>query len=171
MTARLDLGTGRDAAVPLERAPVELGEVVRQAATRFANLHPEHGLVTEVQPELVPIDADAAMLRRVFDNLLDNAAKYAPAGAGPIEIEVSSEGGDAPIVALVRDRGPGVAEEDLPSLFEPFFRADKSRERGTGGVGLGLALCRRVVVAHGGAIEARLCDGGGLEVRFTLPTG
>ena len=64
----------------------------------------------------------------------------------------------------------GVDPGDLPQLFEPFFRTDRSRERKTGGVGLGLALCRRIVEAHGGTIVAELPDEGGLAVRFTLPS-
>src|SRR5262245_48611150 len=114
-------------------------------------------------------DRLATLLRRVLDNLLDNAAKYTPTDDGPIVVEVTFDGGEAPIVVSVRDRGIGVEAEDLPRLFDPFFRSDRSRERGTGGVGLGLALCRRIVAAHGGTIEAHQPSGGGLEVRFTVP--
>jgi signal transduction histidine kinase len=70
----------------------------------------------------------------------------------------------------VADAGPGVPADDLPRVFEPFYRADASRSRETGGVGLGLALCRRVVEAHGGRIEAQNGDRGA-AIRFTLPVG
>ena len=69
----------------------------------------------------------------------------------------------------VRDRGVGVAEGDLPRLFEPFFRADRSRARGTGGSGIGLAFCSSVVRAHRGQIEALPRDGAGLVARVRLP--
>jgi two-component system, OmpR family, sensor kinase len=69
----------------------------------------------------------------------------------------------------VTDRGVGVPEEDLPQLFEPFFRSDRSRSRQTGGAGLGLTLCKRIIEAHGGTITARLNKGGGMTFSFELP--
>ena len=79
-----------------------------------------------------------------------------------------ADGGE---VALeVRDRGIGVAEEDLPKLFTPFFRTDRSRARDSGGVGLGLALVRRIAEAHDGRVAARRAEGQGTVFQVTLPT-
>ena len=72
-------------------------------------------------------------------------------------------------IIKVQDRGMGVPEKDLPHLFEPFFRTDKSRNRNMGGVGLGLTLCKRIIEAHGGAISASNLPEGGTSICFTLP--
>jgi two-component system OmpR family sensor kinase len=165
ITARLDLATKTDLA--LRRDLVDVTDVAEAARARFADLHRDHALTVDLPDELPIVTADAKLLRRAIDNLLDNAAKYAPAENGPIELHFAGEG-DL-LVVEVADRGIGVDDDDLPRLFDPFFRSDKSRARGTGGVGLGLALCKRIVVAHGGHIEARPRDGGGLCVSFTVP--
>jgi signal transduction histidine kinase len=119
---------------------------------------------------LPEVEADAALLRRLLGNLLDNAAKYSDAGTtvtvAARAVEAAAGGG----VALeVRDQGIGVAAEDLPRLFTPFFRTDRSRARGTGGVGLGLALAKRIAEAHGGTIGAASAPGAGTTFRVTLP--
>jgi two-component system, OmpR family, sensor kinase len=163
LTARLD----HSGTLPLARESVEVAAIVKRACERFEVVHVDHRLEPTV--EEVTIHADGKLLRRVVDNLLDNAAKYADPESGPIEIEVEAAGGG--VRFEVRDRGMGVSESDLPQLFAPFFRTDRSRARGTGGTGLGLALCRRVVEAHGGTIEAASREGGGLVVRFWLPDG
>jgi signal transduction histidine kinase len=168
--ARLDRASD---GLPLTRTHVEVDSLVGDAAQRFAERHPGRELSTEVEPDLPALWVDGALVRRAIDNLLDNAGKYAAAEAGPVFLvaqrtEDSRNGFDR-LLVVVRDRGIGVSEEDLARLFEPFFRSDKSRARGTGGVGLGLALCRRIVEAHGGRIDAELAPGGGLIVRFWLP--
>jgi len=96
------------------------------------------------------VSGDAALLRRLLDNLLDNAAKYSDPPA-PVRLSARSDPGAT--VLEVKDGGIGIAPEDVPRLFTPFFRTDRSRARRTGGVGLGLALARRIAQAHGGDIE------------------
>ena len=152
--ARLDR-VSAPGAMPLERADVDAASVVEAAAARFRTAHPGRTFEARIPGGLGSIVGDAALLRRVFDNLLDNSAAYSDPRA-PVEIEV-------------RDRGAGVDPADLPRLFEPFFRADRSRTRATGGVGLGLTLCRRIVEAHGGKITAAPREGGGLVVSVRLP--
>lgn len=107
----------------------------------------------------------ATLLRSVFDNLLENARRHAPAGS-TIDVTLGREG--ACWVTTVRDRGPGVAPADLERIFEPFFRDSDARDRESGGVGLGLALARQVVDAHGGSISARNAAPG-LLLRVALP--
>ena len=150
-------------------ADLEEGVAVRDLPQPLGDLQAREYLaqfLLNTRPGVV--EADPALLRRVFDNLLDNAAKYADHDTGDIEIGVA--GDEAALTVQVRDRGTGVAPEDLPRLFEPFFRADRSRTRGTGGSGIGLAFCASVVRAHGGEIDARLRKGGGLTVEVRLPT-
>ncbi len=164
-TARLDQAGGRGE-VPLRLQQVKASDVLGQAVERFRRSHPARTLEVRVGEGLPGLVADPAMLRRVVDNLLDNAAKYSEA---PSAIELSARrDGDAVEVA-VKDEGIGVEPADLPRLFTPFFRTDRSRARGTGGVGLGLALAKRIVEAHGGGIAVDSRAGLGTTVRFRLP--
>ena len=163
--ARLDARGNGD--LPLTRAPVDLEVVVREAGARFREAHPGRELAVETAP--VPaVNGDAALLRRLLANLLDNAAKYSEAPA-PVALALRADG-DAAVVA-VRDRGIGVDPADLPRLFTPFFRTDRSRARGTGGTGLGLALAKRIAEAHGGTISAESAPGEGTTFRVRLPAG
>jgi two-component system, OmpR family, sensor kinase len=165
--ARLDLAAGGGAGLPLRKAPVDLAPVLADAAERFRAAWPERILEWTPPPALPPLDGDAALLRRLFGNLLDNAAKYSEAPA-PVVLAARAEAGAA--VVEVRDRGIGIDPADLPRLFTPFFRTDRSRARGTGGVGLGLALARRIARAHGGDVELASADGEGSVMRVRLPT-
>jgi len=96
---------------------------------------------------------------RALGNLLDNAAKWSPPGG---EIEVTVRGGEV----VVRDHGPGIAPEDLPYVFDRFYRA--SSARGLPGSGLGLAIVRKVAEAHGGQVVAEAAEGGGTIMRMRL---
>jgi signal transduction histidine kinase len=163
--ARLDLaGAG---ALPLHRAPLEVRALLEDAAGRFRARHQGRVLELALQEPLPAPEADAALLRRLLGNLLDNAAKYSDEAA-PVTLAARADGGA--LVLEVRDRGIGVDPVDLPRLFTPFFRTDRSRARGTGGVGLGLALARRIAEAHGGTVIAELAGGEGMLFRVTLPT-
>jgi len=170
VAARLDLAETGEGGGPiaLRPGPVELAAVAEQAARRFAAMHPGGTLAREVPADLPRITADAALLRRVLDNLLDNAAKYGEPGA-PVELTAAVDG--EALRVEVRDRGIGVAAEDLPRLFEPFFRTERSRSRTAGGTGLGLTLCQRIVEAHGGRIAAAAREGGGTVLWFEVPVG
>jgi signal transduction histidine kinase len=161
-TARLDATGG----FGLRREPVAAPELLDRAAARFRMLHPERVLEWGGAAVRQPLEADAGLLDRVLDNLLDNAAKYSDA-ASPIELSLAEADGGAAIV--VRDRGIGIASADLSRVFTPFFRGDRSRARDTGGVGLGLALSKRIVEAHGGRITLESRPGEGTTVRVWLP--
>ena len=165
--ARLDqAGEGRGE-VPLRLEQTRAQDLVERAAERFRHSHPGRTLSVHVEGTLPGLVADPVMLRRVMDNLLDNAVKYSEAPA-PIELRATSDG--VAFVVAVADQGIGVDPEDLPRLFTPFFRTDRSRARGTGGVGLGLALAKRIVEAHGGTIDVESRPGLGTTVRFRVPT-
>ncbi len=157
--ARLDLAA--HAGGQVRREPVDLAAVLADAARRFAERWPGRALRQELGEGLPAVPGDAALLRRLLDNLLDNAAKY----SGPeAPVVLAARAGEGGALLEVRDRGIGIAPEDLPRLFTPFFRTDRSRARGTGGVGLGLALVRRIARAHGGEVEVE----GGAETVFRV---
>ena len=120
--------------------------------------------VAEALPEIL---VDTTLFRRVIDNLLDNAHKYSPGGA---TISLAVHGGKDGVVFEVADQGMGISDGDLPRVFEPFFRAERSRSRGTGGVGLGLTLAKRIVEAHDGRIDLDSTSGRGTRARVSVST-
>jgi signal transduction histidine kinase len=113
----------------------------------------------------LPVRGDRELLRRAIENVLRNAIRYAPEGS-PIDVKLESDTGKAWI--SVRDYGPGVPDGMLPRIFQPFFRADGSRDSQTGGVGLGLAIAYRAIGAHHGQISAENAAPG-LRVRMEIP--
>jgi len=158
--SRLDL-----ASLPLRKVPLEMATVVEKARQRALALDPELRIAARVEPGL-KVEADEALLSRALDNLLDNARKY---GSGsPVEIEARHRDGTA--IVAVRDRGPGIAADDLPRVFDPFYRGQGASGRAAG-FGLGLALARRVAEAHGGSARASNAEGGGACIELLLPTG
>jgi signal transduction histidine kinase len=120
-----------------------------------------------VDDGLPELDVDPVLFRRVLDNLLDNAHKYTFDPAPAIAL-TARHAGDT-VELEVADRGAGIAEADLPYVFAPFFRADRSRSRGTGGVGLGLTLAQRIVEAHGATIAVASRLGEGTRVTIRVP--
>lgn len=168
VASRLDLavGSGEGKGFTPRKTPMSVREAADQAARRFAVTHPEHTLEVQVSADLPQVQAEAALIRRVLGNLLDNAAKYSEKNQA---VTLSASADAENVTVEIIDRGIGVGEEDLEHLFEPFFRTDRSRSRGTGGTGLGLTLCKRIVEAHEGAISALQNPEGGTTVRFSLP--
>jgi len=126
------------------------------------------GIAIHLVQEPVPpfVHADADRLRQVFLNLLSNAVKFSPHG-GEITIGTRQEGAD--LMLWVRDQGVGIAPDALPKLFTKFFRADNKETRTIGGTGLGLALVKRIITAHGGQIWVESTLGKGSTFFFTLP--
>ncbi|MBM7113611.1 HAMP domain-containing sensor histidine kinase [Archangium primigenium] len=167
-TARLDLTTGQTpgATPPLRRERVEAQVLVDKAAARFRSARPEHRLDVALEPDLPVLEADPVLLRRALDNLLDNAGKYSEPNT-TVRLRARVSGGGLEVV--VADEGIGIDATDMQHLFTPFFRSDRSRARKTGGVGLGLALARRIVVAHGGSLSLESQPGQGTTARVQLP--
>ena len=112
------------------------------------------------------VRAHPQLLGQLLDNLVDNACKYSPPGT---EIVVRAEGCDGAASLIVEDAGPGIAADDLPHVFEPFFRAAHARRMGQSGVGLGLAVARRIAEAFGGTIGAGSVPGAGSRFVVRLP--
>jgi signal transduction histidine kinase len=192
MAARMDLA---DEAAPgglpaMRRELVDPTELLGVAAARFRAAHPTPPLDSDVAEGLAPLRGDAVLLRRAIENLLENAYKYSERPSEPVALRArarrrsGSDGvggaaarrGDEPssdrdgVEIEVSDRGVGISPEDLPRVCEPFYRADRSRTRATGGLGLGLALAKRIVDAHGGVLEIESALGHGTLARIWLPT-
>jgi signal transduction histidine kinase len=159
--SRLDAGGG----LVLRREAVVPRGLVEAAIGRFSRLHPGREVSSRLD-DVREVQGEAGLLARVLDNLLDNAARYSEP---PSPIDVSLEPDGSGVVITVRDRGIGIDPEDQARLFTPFFRADRSRDRNTGGVGLGLTLSKRIVEAHGGRIAIESRSGEGTTVRLWLP--
>jgi signal transduction histidine kinase len=168
--ARLDLGDGSSpiGIPPLRRQDVNIADLLAQSTARFRSAHPGRPLQVEIEADLPLIDGDPVLLRRVVDNLLENAHKYTEREAAGVDLVARAQG-EAGIEIEVLDRGIGISASDLPQIFRPFFRADKSRTRATGGLGLGLALVRRIVDAHGGRITIESRPDEGTQARVWLP--
>jgi signal transduction histidine kinase len=114
------------------------------------------------------VTADAIAIDRLLLILLDNAVKYSPPG-GRCEIALSQDQSEARI--SVRDSGIGIAQDDLKSIFDRFYRADRARSKNTGGAGLGLAIARWITELHGGMIAVESTPGAGSVFRVSLPAG
>jgi two-component system OmpR family sensor kinase len=138
-----------------------------QAIEKFRRRHPERPIEASYGDGIATVVVDRVLLRRVLDNLLENAHKYSPDGNRPISVRVLGDEEDA--IFEVVDRGIGIRAEDLANVFKPFFRVDRSRSRGAGGVGLGLTLAKRIVEAHGGTIGVTSSPGVGTTVRVVMP--
>ncbi len=166
--ARLEARSRHGEPLPMHPSEVAVADVVREAARRFAEAWPDRALEVHVADGLPKLAADAVLLRRALDNLLDNARKYSEAPS-PITLRAFARADDGRVALEVTDRGIGMSEADLQELFTPFFRSDRSRQRGTGGVGLGLVLAQRIAEAHGGTLEARSEVGKGTAFTLSLP--
>lgn len=170
-TTRLEIARGTSAAARFELHLEDLdgNALVERVAERFRARHSERSLTVDVAVELPVVHADPVLLRRVLDNLLENAHKYSPDAAAPIVLRAARA--DGGIAFEVVDRGMGIAEKDQPHLFTPFFRSDTSRARASGGVGLGLTLAKRIVEAHHGTITVTSTLGVGSTFRVLVPAG
>jgi len=149
----------------LRKESLDLVALLRQVAEGFQDRPPGVRFVAE-EPEIW-VEVDGEKLRVVLRNLLENALKYSLADSRSIEVAVKLDG--EAVIVVVTDDGPGLPADDLHNLFEPFFRVDRSRSKKSGGYGLGLSICKRIVEAHGGRIEAANRSGRGAKFTITLP--
>lgn len=154
-------------ALAYRKERIEIGDVLQQAIEPFAGRLSERGLSLEknVMQDL-PVLADADRLGQAFRNLLENSARYTDAGG---RLRISAGRANGRVAIDFEDSAPGVPADTLPHLFERFYRVEGSRSRSNGGAGLGLAIVRSVVEAHGGTVEAGASPLGGLRVTISLP--
>ncbi len=154
--------------VSLEMAPLNLHDLVVET---LAVIAPECEqaqieLYNTIDPSTPLVLADSDRITQVLLNLLDNARRHTPAG-GQITLGTRIEGGW--LVAWVSDTGVGINPQDLPYIFERFYRVDRSRSAASGGSGLGLAIIKAIIMAHGGTVWAQSAPGKGTTIFFTLP--
>lgn len=153
----------------LAREQVDLAQLVAVSLEDFRSRPAalEHKLSLVVDPALPEVFADPLKLGQVLDNLVSNALKYTPRGSR-IELSARMESKDTVEIA-VRDNGPGIPAEDLPHIFERFYRVDKGRSREKGGTGLGLSIVKHIVQLHGGRVWAESRVGEGTSFLIVLP--
>jgi len=162
MLARADAGKEQ-----WNLTPVDLGRLIRNLSTDIDVLCQEKGLSFQLgHMEDLVVKGDEARLRGLFMNLLDNAVRYTPS-LGTISVSLRREG--QMVVVAITDTGVGIPAEDIPLIFERFYRVDKSRSRAEGGSGLGLAICRHIAEAHRGKIEVESQVGVGSTFSVWLP--
>jgi two-component system OmpR family sensor kinase len=159
LIARLDQGR------PLERKPVDLTTIATDAADDARAVAPRR-TITLTAPGSVVVDGDDLRLRQVVGNLVRNALVHTPQQTA-VEIAVSTENGTGRMSVV--DHGPGLQAKEMERIFEPFYRADPSRSRDSGGAGLGLSIVSAVVSAHGGKVNVKETSGGGVTFEVDLP--
>ncbi|MFQ6102229.1 MAG: sensor histidine kinase [Anaerolineae bacterium] len=165
-----DLSLAEAGQLRLEIQPVALADVVNRAVEALRPRVEAERVALQVDlPEDFPlVDVDPRRIGQVLRNLLENGLTHTPPGG---EITVAACTGEGVVEISVQDTGAGIGAEDLPYVFERFYRADKSRSRATGGAGLGLAIAKQLVEAHGGRIWVESVEGEGSVFNFTLPVG
>jgi signal transduction histidine kinase len=163
LLARADAGVET-----LQHTPINLAECLRDACRdgRILADAKQIAFTEDIGSSELVVEGDSHALHRLFLILLDNGVKYTPSG-GSITVGLKRSGDSA--VTEFRDTGIGIRADDLPNIFERFYRADKARSREFGGIGLGLSIARWVAEAHRGSIEVESTPGAGSVFRVRLP--
>ncbi len=166
MEELLELSRIESGEVPMAQQPVEIADVLARAVIRLRHQAQREGidLTLTAVPDLPPILGDAERLERVAMNLIHNALKFTPSG-GSVRVQAACV--DGSVVVNVSDTGAGIAAEDLPRIFERFYKADRARSGA--GTGLGLAIVKHTVEAHGGAVAVESAEGRGATFTISLP--
>ena len=160
----LDMARLESGAASLNRQWHPLEEIVGATLKRLERVLAGHRVVTHLPADLPLLNVDGVLIGQLLANLLENAAKYTPAGT---TVSISAEAGQEEIVVSVADEGPGLPPGEEERVFDKFHRA--APEGAQSGVGLGLSICKAIVQAHGGSISAENLPAGGAVFRFTLP--
>jgi signal transduction histidine kinase len=163
-----ELSLAESGQLPLEKIPTNLNKLVAETLQALEPLSVEKGVtLADEVPPLSEATVDPFRIRQVFFNLLSNALRHTPQGG---KIIVKGETGAGTVVLLIQDDGDGLEPEQIPVVFDRFYRGDKSRNRETGGTGLGLAIVKAIVEAHGGQVQAHSAGkGAGSQFKIILP--
>lgn len=158
-TERLDSDHGK---LYLKKANVS--GIIKEVLQDFQNKSP--GIKLTFVPKGVFLNIDTDRIKTVLKNVIENSLKYSKPESQPVEISIDDE--EKSVVIQIKDYGSGIPKEELPYIFEPFYRIDKSRSKETGGYGLGMSLCKKIMEAHGGTIEinSELNIGTTVSLRF-----
>jgi two-component system sensor histidine kinase BaeS len=161
--AQMDAGGLR-----LAKATIAISDLVSDTLEQFSVPSQQAGVRLEgsADASAQPVTVDVQRIGRVLANLISNAIRHTQPG-GMVTITAARREHD--LLVRIRDTGEGIRPEDLPFVFERFYRSEKSRSRGTGGAGLGLAICKGIVELHGGSIGVNSRAGEGTEVWFQIP--
>jgi signal transduction histidine kinase len=149
----------------LSRTDFDLQKLLANLIEQFTPEVVDKGVVIELSAEQSPLFADYDRLKQVFVNLFSNAVKYTDKG----KIDVRVESGNKQYVISIADTGIGIPKDEVPHIFERFYRSDKSRNRLTGGAGIGLTITWAIVAAHGGSIEVESESGRSSVFKVLLP--
>ena len=151
----------------LEGVPLDIAELLTNIVSDVGIEAEARGSTVALETQRpLPVKGDPELLRSAMENVIRNAVRYGPPGS---KVGIESRRMGSQIEVMVSDSGPGVPEKDLELIFEPFYRVDAARNRAVGGDGLGLAIAARAVGIHGGRIQARNLEAGGLVVQLSLP--
>lgn len=165
--SRVEAGIGPDAPEPVDLVSL-VDSVVEDANFEAKALN--RSVCLDAQKGLKPLSLSPDLVRRAVENIIRNGMRYTPEGTCvEVSVSASEKEGRPGISVLIRDRGPGVPEDELDQIFQPFYRTETARTRDTGGTGLGLAIAHRAALVHGGTIGAKNAPGGGLSVELWLP--
>jgi two-component system sensor histidine kinase BaeS len=155
-------------ALTYRKSPTDVVALLRERLTAFQERYVEReiGVEASLATQALVINADPMRMQQLFNNLIENSLRYTHSGG---RFHVSCRPEEQVVIIDLQDSAPAVSEASLPRLFERFFRDDPSRNRATGGAGLGLAIAKSIVAVHGGTIEARSSPLGGLWIHIALP--
>lgn len=156
--ARADAGP-----IEMPRQNVDLGDLVEEVTTSFRAVAAQRGVELRVRASRANVSGDPDRLRELISNLVSNALQYSGTGS---RVTCTTSAANEKVVVEVSDTGPGIDPEDLPHIFERFYRASKTRSRASGGAGLGLAICKWIAESHRGQIRCESTQGQG--ARFTV---
>jgi len=164
----LDLSRVESGRLRLDKCPTDVGQLVREVMTGCKIQTTQHRFVHDFSPDPLVAIIDPKRVEQIVRNLLGNAIKYSPEG-GTITVRGREEQGQ--LIVEVSDQGIGIPSGDLERVFERFYRVENEATRNVGGVGLGLAVCRSIVEAHGGRIWVESALGVGSTFHFSVPLG
>jgi signal transduction histidine kinase len=153
----------------LDRQSLDVAHLISNVVEAYRPRADQAGVELKPGPGLevkAMVEADAGRLSQVMGNLLDNAIRHTPQGKS---VRIDADLSEDHVRITIEDQGPGIAAQDLPHIFKRFYRADPARSRQAGSSGLGLAIARKMVEAHGGTIAASNLEGGGAQFEVRLP--